>query len=79
MLKRALPIALCGALLLSGCSSVRVEEDKKPIVTGAAGGAAVGAAMGLAFGDPFASALIGGLLGGVSGLIYGEFKDEQGN
>ncbi|MGF1609081.1 MAG: glycine zipper domain-containing protein [Kiloniellales bacterium] len=78
MLKRVLPIALCGALLLSGCSGMgSVAEDKKPIVTGVAAGAATGAAMGLAFGDPFTSALIGGLLGGVGGLIYREYVDDD--
>jgi len=75
MLKRALPIAFCGALLLSGCSAV--DDDKQHIVTGAVAGAAAGGAFSMLLGDPLlGGALIGGLLGGLGGLIYEEYGEE---
>ena len=73
----ALTLALCGGLVVAGCSNPRLDPEQKYTFTGAAAGGAAGAVIGFGIGDPFGGALVGGLIGGVTALIYDEYWRED--
>ena len=78
-MKKILAFALCGAVILSGCSSM--NKSQKGTLFGAGGGAIAGAALGYLIGGDLKSAAIGATagtaVGATSGALIGKKMDKK--
>ena len=78
-MKKILAFALCGALILSGCSSM--NKSKTGTLIGSGGGAILGAALGYLIGGDVKSAAIGATagtaVGAATGAVIGKKMDKK--
>ena len=78
-MKKILTVALCGLIVLSGCSSMK--NSAKGGLIGGGAGAAIGAGLAVLFGGDARSAAIGATLGaavgGGTGAIIGNQMDKK--
>ncbi|WP_080903732.1 OmpA family protein [Parabacteroides sp. Marseille-P3160] len=68
-------LALCGALILSGCASM--NNTTKGAAIGVGAGGAVGAGVGAIAGNTALGAVIGAAVGGTAGALIGKKMDKQ--
>jgi hypothetical protein len=76
MRRVAIPLALAGALVVSGCQGMNADTGGRT-VGGAAIGAAGGAIIGALAGAPGTGAAIGALVGSTGGLLYDQYKKSE--
>ena len=74
LLKAALVIVMCAALLGMGCSA---SNTVKGGVIGAAAGGVAGAVIGKQVGNTAVGAIIGAAVGGAAGALIGNYMDKQ--
>jgi hypothetical protein len=75
--KVTIPLALAGALVLSGCQGMDADTGGRTI-GGAGIGAAGGAVIGALTGSWATGAAIGALSGAAGGLVYDQYKKGEG-